>query len=317
MEYLEKALRINVRYDDWSDARKLPYLITDRYTFHLAWLDDYKVLFIYVNGEPDQLASLKKHLVQIHRITDLPLVLILNQIDARRRQQLINASIPFIVPDQQIYLPFLGAVLQERYTKKYSDKDALMPSSELLLLYYINNGCKPLYMNDATRDLGFSAMTISRASRQLEAKELIRTHKEGVNKVVTSELQGKSLFEKAQAMLTSPVRKTVYIDIDAKSDDLPLSGYSALSEYGLLNPPQVECYAASKIPEWANGIGADLLDSDEQICLEIWNYDPKVLSKDKKVCLLPLIISLKNDPDERVQQAIEDALEQYWEEYDG
>lgn len=317
MEYLEQTLKIKVRYRNWDKAGKLPYMIIDRFDFRLAWLDDFKVLFVYSKGEPDQLSTLKKQIGHIKKVAGIPVVLILDRIDARRKQQLIDAGTPFVVPNQQIYLPFLGIVLQERYIKEYTADKGLMPSSELLLLYYIKNGCKTMYMNDATKALGFSAMTISRAIRQLEALQLIKSYKEGVNKVITSELKGKALFDTARTKLSSPVRKTVYIDLSDKADGLPMAGYYALSEYSLLNPPQVKYFAAKNIPVWATGTSPTLLDSDEQIGLEVWNYDPLLLANNKKVCLLPLVLSLQDDPDERVQQAIDEALEQYWEEYDG
>ena len=320
MEYLEQTLKIKVRYCDWDKAGKLPYMITDRFNFQLAWLNDYEVLFVFAKDEPDQLAVLKKQMKQIRRIADLPIVLVLEKIDARRRKQLIDAGIAFVVPKQQIYLPFLGIVLQDRYTKEYTADERLMPSSELLLLYYINNRCMPLYMNEATKALGFSSMTISRAIRQLEATHLIRTYKDGVNKVITSELKGKMLFDTARTKLSSPVRKTVYIDLKDKSNwwsIARLAGYSALSEYSLLSPTQVECFAVSKMPLCANGASKILLDSDKQLRLEIWNYDPLVLSNNKIVGLLPLVLSLQDDTDARVQQALDEALEQYWEKYNG
>ena len=96
-----------------------------------------------------------------------------------------------------------------------------------------------------------------------------------------------------------------------------MAGYSALSEYSLLSPPQVKCFAAKKIPAWATGASPTLLDSDEQLRLEVWNYDPLPLVNNKKVGLLPLVLSLQADPNERVQQALDEALKQYWEKYDG
>ena len=317
MNYLEKTLKINVRYKNWGKAGKLPYMITDRYDFRLAWLNEYNVLFVFAKDDLEQLAVLKKHLSTIHQIAEIPLVLVVDKLAARKRQQLVNSDIPFVVPDQQIYLPFLGVVLQERYSRDYSSNESLMPSSELLLLYFIIHRCDTLYMNDATRLLNFSAMTISRAIRQLESTGLISTYKEGVNKVIHSDLSARELFEKARLRLSSPVRKVVYIDKNDKAAELPLSGYSALSEYSLLNPPQVKCFAAGQIPEWASGISEELLDSDEQFRLEVWYYDPKVLSSEKAVSLLTLALALQDDLDERVQQELDDALNRYWEEYDG
>lgn len=317
MNYLEKTLKIKVRYRNWDKTGKLPYMITDRYEFRLVWLNDCKVLFIFAKNDLEQLAVLKKHLSTIHQIAEIPLVLVVDKLAARKRQQLINADIPFVVPDQQIYLPFLGVVLKERYTRDFSSKDSLMPSSELLLMYFIIHRCDTLYMNDATRLLSFSAMTISRAIRQLESTGLISTYKEGVNKVIRSDLSARELFEKARLCLSSPIRKVVYIDKNDAVAGLPISGYSALSEYSLLSPPQVKCFATGQLPEWASGISEELLDSDEQLRLELWHYDPKVLSSDKTVSLLTLALALRDDSDERVQQELDDALNMYWEEYDG
>ena len=317
MEYLEKTLKIRIRYQEWTGSKKLPYMITDRYDFRIAWLDNYEVLFAYVKGALEQIAALKKQVQQIHNAAQLPVVLIPDEIDARRRQQLIDAGIPFVVPLQQIYLPFLGAVLQERYARSYDAKDGLMPSSQLLLLYFIDNKCQPLRMNDVTRDLGVSAMTISRAVRQLESLKLIRTYKDGVSKVIVSDLTGKDIFDQARPSLSSPLKKTVYIDSNENADTLPLAGYSALSEYSMLSMPQVKCYASSKLPEWASGVSKRLIDSDHQVRLEIWHYDPYVLANNDKVGLLPLVLSLMDDQDERVQQSLEEALHEYWEEYDG
>ena len=84
-----------------------------------------------------------------------------------------------------------------------------------------------------------------------------------------------------------------------------------------MNPPQVKCFAAGQIPKWASGISEELLDSDEQFRLEVWYYDPKVLSSEKAVSLLTLALALQDDLDERVQQELDDALNRYWEEYDG
>ena len=49
----------------------------------------------------------------------------------------------------------------------------------------------------------------------------------------------------------------------------------------------------------------------------MWSYDSGILAVDNKVGLLPLALSLQDDPDDRVQMALAESLEEYWEEYDG
>ena len=45
----------------------------------------------------------------------LPVVFIMDMTDAYRRTAFIKAHISFIVPDSQIYLPFMGTCLEEKY----------------------------------------------------------------------------------------------------------------------------------------------------------------------------------------------------------
>lgn len=53
----------------------------------------------------------------------------------------------------------------------------------------------------------------------------------------------------------------------------------------------------------------DLINPKKQIKIEIWEYAPNLLSKDKnKVDYLSLAISLMNSNDERVQEAIEEMI---------
>ena len=59
MNYLEKTLDIKIKYGTWDGTTSLPYMITDRYDFRLAWINDYKTLFVYAKDELDQLAALK------------------------------------------------------------------------------------------------------------------------------------------------------------------------------------------------------------------------------------------------------------------
>ena len=85
----------------------------------------------------------------------------------------------------------------------------------------------------------------------------------------------------------------------------------------MLNPPGLKCYAAHRLPEWATGVSDSLLDSDHQLQLELWSYDPQILARKKLVGILPLVLSLKDSPDERVQIELDEVLEEYWEVNDG
>ena len=49
--------------------------------------------------------------------------------------------------------------------------------------------------------------------------------------------------------------------------------------------------------------------ADEKLTeIEVWSYDPTILSKEKYVDLASLALSLKEINDERVEQALEESL---------
>ena len=48
MEYIERILDIKTEYKDWEDRKKIPYFLTDRYSFKKAKLDETNCLFMYI-----------------------------------------------------------------------------------------------------------------------------------------------------------------------------------------------------------------------------------------------------------------------------
>ncbi|MBQ2275717.1 MAG: helix-turn-helix domain-containing protein [Lachnospiraceae bacterium] len=317
MDYLNEVFNIKVKYQEWKEEAKLPYMITDRYSLRIAFLNQKKVIFAYVKGDVEPASTIKKHFLLIHKVASLPIVLILNKCSARQRKALIKASIPFVVENKQIFLPFMGMLLQEKYDCDCNTVVSLMPSSQVLLFYYIYSKKKELLMSEIVDALGFSAMTITRAVKQLEAIGLINTYKKGVLKIITSEYMGRELYEKASDYLCSPIQKKGYIEKCDIPKGICKAGYYALSEYSMLNPPKILSYATEKLKDKSIQLEDKLSDSEMQQSIEIWTYDPDILAMDGCVDILSLHQSLKEDFDERVQGEINEILDKYWEDYYG
>jgi len=132
-----------------------------------------------------------------------------------------------------------------------------------------------------------------------------------VQTVIGNEEPRRDLFERARPYLLNPVRKKIYVECGELPPDLPLSGYSALSELTMLSAPATETVAFwGKVGELA---GTDtLVDNTEQVEIEVWYYNPTLLSKCPKVVdVLSLVASLPLD-DERVEQAIYGLLSNLW-----
>lgn len=317
MDYISSAMGIKVTYQTWELESRLPYYMIDKYQFQAAYLEDVKALFLYPIAELDQIGAIKKQILRIQKIENIPVVLVLNKLSRQRRQYLIESHIPFVVEDRQIFLPFLGVALQERFDTEPKPLEKLQPSSQVLLLYFIYQNQRQIYTNDAVKALGFSAMTITRAARQLEMTGIFRLKKDGVQMMLITDLSGQALFEEATSFLVSPVHKIIYIEAGEAVPEMLLSGDSALAKKSMLNDPAIRCYAIEH-KAGKELLGTErLLDANRQIRLELWKYSPQVLAENETVDTLSLALSMMESNDERVEEAINEMLDALWRKLDG
>ena len=85
----------------------------------------------------------------------------------------------------------------------------------------------------------------------------------------------------------------------------------------MLNEPNVVCYAADSISGWDSVATKKLLNEQTQAAVELWRYDPKKLAVTDTVDPISLALALENDSDERVEEAVEEMLDQVWKKIDG
>lgn len=112
--------------------------------------------------------------------------------------------------------------------------------------------------------------------------------------------------------MENPKKRTVYIPKELVTEDLLVSNLTALSEYSMINESTVKYYAAGSISKWKESMTDYLIDSDLQVAVELWKYDPRILSGNKMVDPLSLALSLKDEEDEREEEAVEEMVEALW-----
>ncbi len=207
--------------------------------------------------------------------------------------------------------------LQERCSAEKKTREEILPSAQMLLLHFIYGGAQELSTSQAAKDLELTPTSISRASRQLEEMGLLHIRKVGVQRIMQSEDSPKTLFQKAGDKLLNPIKRTVYIPKELMGTELLESGYSALAEYSMLNTPNVRCYAAERISQWKDVMSNSLQNSQVQVAVEMWRYNPRKLSTRNIVDELSLALALREDADERVEEAVEEMLNELWRKIDG
>lgn len=178
-------------------------------------------------------------------------------------------------------------------------------------------GEQELSTSQAAKNLELTPTSISRASKQLEEMGLLHIKKRGVQRILKSEDSPKILFQKAGDKLLNPIKRTVYIPKEFVGTALLESGYSALAECSMLNAPNVKYYATERISQWKDVMTNRLQDSQVQVAVEMWRYNPRKLSTRNTVDELSLALALREDADERVEEAVEKMLNELWRKIDG
>lgn len=312
MEFIEKVLGLDVSRQPWEHLQKMPYYIQDRFTIEKVALGNIATLFIYPRTELDHTAALQKHIARIQKAESIPVVIVLLSMSRYRRDAFVEARIPFVVPDKQLYLPFMGTYMQERLDSEEVKLEKFQPAAQVLFFYYLYQGQKDMYMTNAVKDLGYSAMTISRAAKQLVQTGFFIESKNGVQKVLTGSVQGRELFNSVRPALTNPVRRRTSVKKVDLNDAYILAGDSAIAKQTMLNDSMFCCYAVVGKQNLRELPYA--MDANTDVVVEVWKYDPTLLSKDGMVDPLSLVMSFEDEEDERVQDAIEELLDTLWEE---
>ena len=174
---------------------------------------------------------------------------------------------------------------------------------------YLYNGQNRMYVANVGKKLPYSAMTLSRAVKQLEASELFLVYKDGVNKVIESKYDRRDLVERVKPFLSNPVRKYGYIEKSRIDENMVLASESALAKNSMLNSPKLITYAIDEQKIDKNQMENELVDPNKQVKLELWGYDPKLFSDDHVADSLSVELSLRDIEDERIEEAIEECIE--------
>lgn len=298
---------LTINYKSWDKKQALPLYVAGNYEIDEAIVSNNRFIVMSPIGDLPTLPAMKKHIEKIQKIDDVPVAFYLKNLSDFRRKGMLESNIPFMT-EKQVFLPFIGTLLmEEKNNALYKEK--FMFSTQQLFLMYLYNRQNKLYVANVGKKLPYSAMTLSRAVKQLEASDLFLVYKDGVNKVIESKYDRRELFERAKPFLLDPVRKYGYIEKSRIDENMVLASESALAKNSMLNPSKLITYAIDEQEMDINQMENELVDPNKQIRLELWGYDPKLFSDDNVADGLSVALSLREIVDERIEEAIDECIE--------
>jgi hypothetical protein len=222
---------------------------------------------------------------------------------------MIQERIPFIISNGQIYLPFPGLDLAFRTNKEVIKPLTFTPTAQLLYLYFLYNKPTEINTGHISNLFKISKVHAARALRELYEKKLITFEVGGSTNRTRKykRVKDPEYYQQGLRYLKNPVIG----DVICGSETIhgPKCGLSALADQSLLAQPEYDTYAITK--EERNHVAHNvnhMYHEFELIKLEVWSYDPRIVTKDKYVDILSLCLSLQHLDDPRVDEKIEKLL---------
>lgn len=324
LKYLNEVLGINVTANPIakSNQGQLPMYLIEIFNLYNINLFNKDVVFAELKNEEGlSILQIEKQLQQIHKQLNKIVVIVLKNIKAYNRKRLIEKQINFIVPGKQMYLPDLLIDLRESYPRDNAQKETLIPSAQLLIIYQIlsddlNWKIQEHPFKDIAQKFGYTPMTITKAINNLKSHSLIDVIG-AKEKFIRFRYDKKALWEKLKKdnLFVNPVIKTVYVDEKPKGLSLLKSNISALSTFTDLNPSNQAYYAIEKDEFYRLQKSNQLVNqnpSEGKYALEIWKYKPlSIISNMTVVDPLSICLSMQDKSDERIEMALDQVLKRY------
>lgn len=243
-------------------------------------------------------------------------VLVVPRLPSFARNRMVRLGIPFIVPGSQTFLPAALIDLRERFTQPKPEKGKkLTPAAQCLVLYHLQRqSLENLSLLEIARKIGYSPIMLTKVKDELESAGMCRASRMGRSIVLEFATQGRSLWESVQPIFSSPVKKTLWVSWEQPVYPALVAGLTALSKNTLMADDRLPTYALLSATFQANlehGIYHGCRGPEEaNLRLESWSYNPLLLGGAKMVDPLSLFLSLRDFPDERVQQQLETLIDQ-------
>jgi len=264
---------------------------------------------------PDRLQEQKR---QLEHYVHVPVVFVFHQLDSWQRKRLIEKQVGFVQANKQLYIPELVLQLNDIRSgvrpQPYRPEHVSFPTQVAILYHLQREPLDQLPALEIASKLGYSAMTVTRIIRELQQWEWVIVHP-GKERTFTFSEKGEKLWDKVLPWLRNPIQQIWFSEVPFSFMNMTKAGETALSMYTMLAESRETYIAISKeefkslktlhqLPELNTRQG--------HFCLQVWQYESRILSKPGShlVDVLSLYLTLKEEGDERLQEALQELLKQ-------
>lgn len=312
--YLLETMGLRSDLRIWPAAKQLPYFLQEAFAVHQTTLHGHDLLLaVEQRPKPPTIAELRAQLERLRSEAQLPVIYVTEALASYERRRLIECRMPFLVPGNQLYLPDLGIDLREYFRTPRTESGAPMsPATQAVLITMLLSRPwrKDWALSPIVVELGYTAMTLTRVLRELEAAGLADIERHGRERRLRMEGTPEEVWNRARNSMRSPVKRSIWVPTSpSKGPTLRLAGLSALAQHTQLADPPSPIYAIGP-HDWRHVKQARLAllpqPADGYTEWELWSYSPALDSESSTVDPLSLMLSLDAVTDERVRMALDE-----------
>lgn len=311
LSFLKSVFGSDITEAEYRYADDTPYYIRDGYTPQLLIWGQNQCIILTPKNPSWRLPALKKQLKKFQELCTIPCALGLENLTALQRRNLIENHIPFVSMSQQVYLPFWGCSFREQFKAEMSIADKMAPGTQLVFLYlYYGQSTEPVNLTRIAKGLSLSKATCTRAINDLTASGLITQNAEGTHKWINPAYGKPEFLKKGYERLKSPVERILYVKTPVQVEKQVISGIRALAQQSIIGVNEQDgAIAVSK--KTATKIPADAICTEQYFedfggsVFEVWSYDPAILARNAYVDDISLLLSMDNNPNERIQMCLD------------
>ncbi len=297
-----------------DETKGLPLYLAKKYTPYRVALFGRQVIVLQKQGEEaDTPSRILTDVLKLREHFECDVAIALDAPASWERKRLIEKGVPFVVPGRQLFLPMLLIDLREHFPRGSAPApERLSRAAQQTVLRQILKGdVEHRPMAAVATLLGYSPMMMTKIRSELAALGLCTEENRGRIRGMVFPQSSKQLWLNAAPKMRSPVYRQHYFV--GSHSGMQLAGISALATRSTLQADTIVSAAVWK-KRYEPAIRENMLTEietkdDADLIIEEWYYDPQRLSDTGEVDPLSLYLSLRNDPDERIQIAVEELLE--------
>lgn len=311
-KYIESVLHQKIELTPFEELKGLPLYLIGNYILYQMTIVGQKCI-LAVPKEDIRLSDLRKQQKRIEKITGQYCVLYLRNLNYYSRDKMLEEGIPFIWEQKQIYIPFLGLLLQNNDTRKISYCSEISFLTQKFLLTALYSEWNNINVTVAAEKMCVSKMSITRVFDEIDSMGIPVLEKKGRSRRYIQCGTKKDIWAAIEPFMRSPLLKEYYLEEDFK-ENLMKSGISGLSEMSMLGDNRYPTYAIAKYE-----VREKLIAQKRQVPKgEI----PGCIIQELGYCIpfkngevvdpLSIYLLLRDDTeDPRIEMAIEEMLEEY------